>query len=111
MTLAKSISILGVIAMGAALLYGFTVGNFSTEGRQLLSMPWGIVSLVDLYVGFALFACWIWHRETSAARAMVWIALLMTLGFLIGSLYVLLALFASKGDWTYFWQGVPSRAN
>jgi hypothetical protein len=38
--------------MTAVLIYGFTVGDFAMEGKQLLSMPWGIVSLVDLYVGF-----------------------------------------------------------
>jgi hypothetical protein len=68
-------------------------------------MPWGIVSLVDLYVGFALFAGWIIYREQSPLRAAVWTVLLMVLGFFIGSLYVLVALYTSRGDWTRFWQG------
>ncbi|MBN1955937.1 MAG: hypothetical protein JW900_12935 [Anaerolineae bacterium] len=52
MTIAKIIAVVGILAMGGVLIYGFTVGDFSGEGQQLLSMPWGIVSLVDLYVGF-----------------------------------------------------------
>ena len=32
MKIAKVISILGVLAMTAVLIYGFTVGNFSSEG-------------------------------------------------------------------------------
>ncbi|NQU29169.1 MAG: hypothetical protein HQ525_00725, partial [Anaerolineae bacterium] len=49
MKTAKTISFLGILAMTAVLIYGFTIGDFAGEGSQLLSMPWGIVSLVDLY--------------------------------------------------------------
>ena len=55
MRLAKALSVLGFLAMTGILVYGFTVGDFLGEGRQLLAMPWGVVSLVDLYVGFTLF--------------------------------------------------------
>lgn len=105
MKLAKLVSFLGVLAMSAVLIYAFTTGDFGAEGRTLLSMPWGIVSLVDLYVGFVLFAGWIIYREQSPLRAAVWVLLLMVLGFFIGSLYTLIALYTSKGDWTRFWQG------
>ena len=91
--------------MGLVFVYAFTVGDFSAEGSDLLSMPWGIVSLVDLYVGFFLFAGWIVYREQPPARAAVWVNLLMVLDLFIGSLYALLALFNSKGDWSQFWQG------
>ncbi|HOU15458.1 MAG TPA: hypothetical protein PKZ84_20315 [Anaerolineae bacterium] len=47
MKLAKIVSILGVLAMTTALVNGFTRGDFSGEGSQLLAMPWGIVSLND----------------------------------------------------------------
>jgi hypothetical protein len=105
MKLAKLVSALGVLAMGAVLIYAFTVGDFRAEGSTLLAMPWGIVSLVDLYVGFTLFAGWIIYREQSPLRAAVWVLLLMVLGFSIGSLYTLVALYTSKEDWTRFWQG------
>ena len=49
MKIAKVIALLGVLAMSGILVYGFTVGNFSGEGTRLLAMPWGIVSLVDLF--------------------------------------------------------------
>lgn len=105
MKIAKIISFLGVVAMSAAIGYAFAVGDFGTEGSQLLAMPWGIVSLVDLYVGFSLFSLWIFHREQSWFGAIIWVALLLVLGFFIGSLYVLLALVKSKGDWDTFWNG------
>lgn len=105
MRLAKIISIIGILAMTAVLIYGFTVGDFFAEGSKLTAMPWGIVSLVDLYTGFALFSCWIIYREKSLPVAILWTIGMMTLGFFAGSLYVFLTLQSSGGDWHKFWLG------
>jgi hypothetical protein len=105
MKTAKLISILGLLAMTAVLIYGFTVGDFFTEGSELMKMPWGIVSLVDLYTGFMLFSGWIIYREKSLPTAILWTVAMLTLGFWAGSLYALLALFRSAGDWRKFWLG------
>lgn len=105
MKLAKLISLLGVLAMTLVLVNGFTRGDFSGEGSQLLSMPWGIVSLVDLYTGFILFSMWIIYREKSLPAAILWTIAMMTLGFFAGALYAFLALQASNGDWRKFWLG------
>ena len=105
MKIAKVIALLGLLAMTAVLIYGFTAGDFAEEGKQLLSMPWGVVSLVDLYVGFVLFSGWIVYREKSAVRSIVWVVLMMVLGFWTASLYTLIALQSSGGDWQRFWMG------
>ena len=105
MKIAKIIALLGLLAMTSVLIYGFTVGDFAEEGKQLLSMPWGIVSLVDLYVGFALFSGWIVYRERSVIRSIVWVVLMMVLGFWTASLYAFIALQTSGGDWQRFWMG------
>ena len=105
MTVAKLLALLGLLAMAAVLIYGFTVGDFSGEGQVLLSMPWGIVSLVDLYVGFILFSGWIIYREESLFRSIVWVLFMMVLGFFTASLYTLIALQTSGGDWRRFWMG------
>jgi len=105
MKIVSAIALIGLLAMTAVLIYGFTVGDFSAEGNRLLSMPWGIVSLVDLYVGFALFSCWIVFRERSLAPSVIWVVLMMVLGFWAGALYTLLALRSSRGDWKRFWYG------
>ncbi len=105
MKIAKLIALAGLLAMTGVLIYGFTIGDFSGEGQQLLAMPWGIVSLVDLYVGFTLFSCWIVYREKSLARSVVWVVLMMVLGFFTASLYALIALQTSQGDWRRFWMG------
>lgn len=105
MRLAMWVTGLGAAAMAAVLIYAFTVGDFASEGSRLLSMPWGIVSLVDLYVGFTLFSGWIIYREASPAKTAAWIVAVMVLGFFAASLYALLALRSSSGDWRRFWLG------
>ena len=105
MKIAKIIALLGLLAMTVVLVYAFTAGDFVTEGKQILSMPWGIVSLVDLYVGFTLFSCWIVFRERALLPSLIWVIAMMILGFWAGSLYTLIALQTSGGDWKRFWYG------
>jgi len=105
MTFAKLLSGLGILAMTAVLIYGFTVGDFGMDGSELLQNPWGVVSMVDLYTGFTLFSAWIVYREKSFIRSLIWIVLMMVLGFFTASLYAFIALNSSKGDWKRFWIG------
>jgi Protein of unknown function (DUF1475) len=105
MKLAKAISLLGLLAMTGILIFAFASGDFSAEGSKLLGMPWGIVSLVDLYVGFTLFSCWIVYREKAVLPSIVWVVLMMVLGFFTGALYSFIALQTSGGDWRRFWMG------
>ena len=105
MKLAKIIAWIGVFAMTGALLNGFVNGSFFEDGSVILNNPWGIVSLVDLYVGFILFAMWIAFREKNLLSSILWIIALMGLGFFTGSLYVLVTLYQSKNDWLSFFLG------
>jgi hypothetical protein len=105
MRIAKVIAALGLLAMTVVLVYGFTVGNFSEDGAKIMANPWGIVSLVDLYVGFTLFSGWIVYREKAWLPSVIWVVLMMTLGFWAGALYTLIALQTSGGDWKRFWLG------
>jgi hypothetical protein len=101
----KVLAWIGVLAMGSILIYGFTVGDFTREGKDLLSMPWGIVSMVDLYIGFFLFSAWIIFREKSHLQAVIWVIFMMILGSFTASVYTLVALYQSKGDWKRFLMG------
>lgn len=105
MKIAKLVSLLGIVAMTAALANGFLRGDFFAEGSRLLAMPWGIVSMVDLYTGFALFSGWIIYRERSLTVAILWTIAMLTLGFFAGSLYAFIALQTSNNDWRKFWLG------
>ena len=92
----RIISGLGALAMTVVLVYGFTAGDFSEDGALILANPWGIVSLVDLYVGFTLFSIWIVFREQHVIKAVVLVVLMMVFGFLTGALYLFVASMTSK---------------
>jgi hypothetical protein len=101
----KVVSLTGLLAMTAIIAYAFIYGNFNLEGSQILAMPWGIVSLVDLYVGFLIFSAWIVYREKIWWRAVIWVILMLTLGFWTGSLYVFITTFTSDGSWSKLLHG------
>ena len=105
MRAAAILLVLGTAAMAAALLYGFTQGDGWTEVGALVAYPWFNVSLVDVYVGFALFCGWIVYRERSPLRAAGWILPILLLGNVASCVYALLAHARSGGDWPRFWLG------
>ena len=105
MKVAKIISWLGLGAMTVGLLNGFLNGNFAKDGKALLSNPWGVMSMIDLYVGFTLFSMWIFFREKNLLKSILWTILMMVLGFFTACVYVLIALYESKGNWDRFFKG------
>lgn len=109
MIVARVISIVGLLAMSIMLVDAFATGNFVAEGAWLLAHPWGQVSLADVYTGFGLFSGWVVYRENSIVRSLVWILLIIVMGNWATSLYALLSLNSSRGDWKRFWMG--NRAN
>jgi hypothetical protein len=90
MNIVRVLSFAGFLAMLGALVYGFTIGDFFVDGGVIVNNPWGIVSLVDLYVGFTLFSIWVYVREENKLFAALWIVSIMVLGFFSGALYVFL---------------------
>ncbi len=88
MKIVKYIALLGAVTMSIALINGFINGDFFDDGTTLMQNPWGIVSLVDLYVGFVLFSLWIIYREHSLIAQIVWVTLMMVFGFLTASIYL-----------------------
>ena len=50
-------------------------------------LPWGIVSLVDLYAGFTLFGLWIAYKEPPL-KTFFWVIGLILLGNFTTALYV-----------------------
>lgn len=101
----KAITWVGLVMMTIGLLNGFINGDFLGDGAKLMANPWGIMSMIDLYVGFTLFSMWIVFREKSLAASLVWVVSMMTLGFFAGCIYVLIAFKNSKGDWLAFFLG------
>jgi len=76
--------------MAATIAYGLAAGSFGDEGRTILDLAWGRVTLIDLYVGLALFGGWILMRERSW-RAAPWLIALVFLGNFATALYAFVA--------------------
>lgn len=60
--------------------------------------PWSIATLYDAYFGFITFYLWLAWRERSLGIKIVWFVLIMTLGNIAMSLYVLIQLFGLRAD-------------
>lgn len=77
------------VAMIALIIKASLEQNLLSIFKTLLSEPWGVVTLVDLYAGFLVIAIWISLLERSALRAALWILALLCLGNLTTLAYVL----------------------
>lgn len=96
---------LAAAAMAGALAWGLTGGDLAAEGGAMLDMTWGVVSLVEIYVGMILFGGWVFWREASPVRAGAWMAAAAVLGNIVSCVYVLRVLHAARGDAQRFWMG------
>jgi hypothetical protein len=101
----KLLAITGTFIMFSALIYGFVIGDFFKEGSILISLAWGKVSLIDVYIGFFLFSGWVLFREEKWLTSALWIILIMILGNFITCLYVTITSFQSGNDFKRFWLG------
>lgn len=100
------------LAAGLALMIALCVwagmrANFIEGLARLLRDPWGFVTLVDLYFGFAIVLAWIGWRERSIGRTALWAVLICGLGNIATAAYLLLALRQVRqgGDWSAFFLG------
>lgn len=82
-------------AMAAAIVYGLASGGFAEDGRAIWALPWGRVTLVDLFVGFFLVGAVIVWRERHPRRWIPWLLALLVLGNLVTAVYLVWAL---RGD-------------
>ena len=78
----RIIAALGALALAIAIVWaGMTAGQSLSEAvGWLVSEPWGVVSLIDLYLGFVLLAILIWVFEPSKLIALAFILPLPILG-------------------------------
>jgi|SRR6056297_1106721 len=105
MKVAKYLSLLGFIIMSVAIISGFIYGDFSGEGGIILSMIWGKVTLIDIYIMFLIFSGWIYYREEQFIKFFGWFLLVLVFGAATACLYLYIAFERSKGDWNQFFTG------
>jgi hypothetical protein len=58
-----------------------------------ISSPWAVATLFDAYFGFLTFFVWVCFKERSLAAKLIWFVLIMGLGNVAMSGYVLIQLF------------------
>lgn len=101
----RAVAWAALISLCASLVYGASAGDFRADVAAILANPWGIVTLVDIYAGFALFSTWVIWREKRWWRAAAWVTLVLALGNLAAALYVLAALARARADPRRYWMG------
>lgn len=65
---------------------------FATFGDN----PWAVATLWDAYFGFLTFFVWVAWKESTTSIRVMWFILIMALGNIAMSLYVLIQLFGLK---------------
>ncbi len=82
MTLIRILSLVGGLILAASIIWAMAVwdGSFGEAIAWLTSESWGVVSLIDLYLGFFFIAVFIWLLEPKKWIALVFIIPLPVLG-------------------------------
>lgn len=82
MTFIRILSALGGLLLAASIVWAMMAwdGSFMEAINWLISEPWGVVSLIDLYLGFFLVAVLIWVLEPNKAIALLFILPLPFIG-------------------------------
>ncbi|MBL6762495.1 MAG: DUF1475 family protein [Candidatus Actinomarina sp.] len=102
MTITKIISYFITLSMAVVIFWA--QGEVAIFDSPILNLPWGVVSLVDLYSGFVLFSLWIFYKE-NILPAVIWTFFVMTLGSFTIALYVIYSINKSDGNIQKFFMG------
>lgn len=99
MTLFRILFAAGGIVLAALIVWAaMTAGQSLSEAvAWLVSGPWGVVTLADLYLGFAILAVLIWVLEPDTRIALIFILPLPLLGNVWAALWIVLRLRAVAG--------------
>jgi hypothetical protein len=60
--------------------------------------PWAVATLHDAYFGFLTFWVWVAYKETTVWSRVLWLVLILGLGNIAMSAYVLIQLFRLKPE-------------
>ena len=97
MNLVKTIAYLSTLIMGGIIIWANSKSNFLANAGKVAETEWGIVTLVDLYIGFLFIAIWMCFREKGFQRV-AWLIGLFFLGNLTTAVYIIYCIKTSNGD-------------
>jgi hypothetical protein len=72
--------------------------SLSAAWPSYAANPWAMATLYDAYFGFITFYVWVVYKERSFGVRVLWFLLIMGLGNIAMSLYVLVQLFRLRPD-------------
>lgn len=78
----------GGILLLASILWASQAANIGASFSAMVADPWGIVTLIDLYLGFAFLAVIIWLFERSRLVALAFILPLPFLGNIWAAVWI-----------------------
>ena len=94
-----------LVVLSAFMVWGAMSGNFADDLETMMSKPWGVVAVADVYAGLLLVALWIGYRERRPLVIGAWVVALSIIGNVASCIYVLIAYKQSQGDARLFWTG------
>ena len=97
-TIAKAVGYVGLLIMTAFVVYASIYGDFFQEVNILTDMAWGMVSLVDLYIGLIIFSTWVYWRESNKQTGLAWSIAILLLGNMITCLYLIRIAYQAEGS-------------
>ncbi len=88
------------ILFGIVLVTMIVVNGVAIANESLFKIPdivtgdpWFRATLFDAYFGFITFYCWVFYKEKTVFSRFIWFALIMLLGNIAMSTYMLIKLF------------------
>ena len=88
MTIARALCILGAAILLASVFWAASQASIGASFQAIVADPWGVVSLIDLYLGFVLISIVIWLFERSPIRALCWIVPIYVLGNTVSAVWL-----------------------
>ena len=79
-SISRLLLLVPTLVLTALIIWAVRAGDFGAAGDWLTGQPWGVVTLTDLYFGFALSALVIGATERRWLPALFWILPVFVLG-------------------------------
>lgn len=78
------------IGLAALIVWASFNANFGQSFSAIVADPWGVVSLADLYLGFFIFAAFVFLVDGARPTSFVWVIALMFLGNVLAVVWLVL---------------------
>jgi hypothetical protein len=94
MSFARGLIIAGAVLLSGLIIWAGLSAPFWASFAAITAMPWGVVTLVDLYLGFICAAILVVILEQNRVAVLLIIALIFVLGNVVTALWLA-------------WRGIP----